>query len=364
MALKKTVGGGLERIEQQRKQLQLDQTEGRELDKVQRDDGKVSIGALEARADQGVKALELRGRTLGNKGGGGSYLGATTQRDLGRSSMGVYIEHKAQAGGKDSNADLGTHEDYPQRSSAPADQVSWNVAADGYQPVEDFTHPDVAEQPVWADPPTDQVDWAAVAVRAEEVSVHKVRIDPEGRPLNPLGRTGITGRGILGKWGPNPAADPLVTRINDDGKLEILLIRRKDSHKLALPGGMVDPGESVSRAAARELGEEANVKLGFADAPTIYQGYVKDPRNTDNAWMETTVKHLHLNQRAASQIKPEPGDDADRAGWQVLDAELIGELYASHGDFVAQALRGLVTGGKLSKDVKRQARRVLAMLQS
>lgn len=31
-------------------------------------------------------------------------------------------------------------------------------------------------------------------------------------PLNPIGRTGITGRGLLGRWGPNHAADSLVTR--------------------------------------------------------------------------------------------------------------------------------------------------------
>ena len=34
----------------------------------------------------------------------------------------------------------------------------------------------------------------------------------DGRPLNPVGRTGLAGRGILGKWGPNHAADPIVTR--------------------------------------------------------------------------------------------------------------------------------------------------------
>jgi len=29
---------------------------------------------------------------------------------------------------------------------------------------------------------------------------------------NPIGRTGIRGRGCLGRWGPNHAADPIVTR--------------------------------------------------------------------------------------------------------------------------------------------------------
>lgn len=29
---------------------------------------------------------------------------------------------------------------------------------------------------------------------------------------NPRGRTGLSGRGLLGRWGPNHAADPIVTR--------------------------------------------------------------------------------------------------------------------------------------------------------
>lgn len=29
---------------------------------------------------------------------------------------------------------------------------------------------------------------------------------------NPMGRTGVVGRGLLGRFGPNHAADPIVTR--------------------------------------------------------------------------------------------------------------------------------------------------------
>ena len=29
---------------------------------------------------------------------------------------------------------------------------------------------------------------------------------------NPVGRTGMVGRGTLARWGPNQAADPIVTR--------------------------------------------------------------------------------------------------------------------------------------------------------
>ena len=34
----------------------------------------------------------------------------------------------------------------------------------------------------------------------------------DGKPQNPVGRTGIIGRGRLGRWGPNHAADAIVTR--------------------------------------------------------------------------------------------------------------------------------------------------------
>ena len=58
----------------------------------------------------------------------------------------------------------------------------------------------------------------------------------------------VSGRGLLGRWGPNHAGDPVVTRWAKDEQdekrkvLEIILISRKDSGELALPGGMVDPG--------------------------------------------------------------------------------------------------------------------------
>lgn len=58
----------------------------------------------------------------------------------------------------------------------------------------------------------------------------------------------VSGRGLLGRWGPNHAGDPVVTRWakkQQAGKnkvLEIVLVSRKDTGELALPGGMVDAG--------------------------------------------------------------------------------------------------------------------------
>lgn len=47
--------------------------------------------------------------------------------------------------------------------------------------------------------------------------------------MNPVGRTGISGRGVLGRWGPNHAADPVVTRWKKqaDGKMDTDKITEK-----------------------------------------------------------------------------------------------------------------------------------------
>ena len=87
---------------------------------------------------------------------------------------------------------------------------------------------------------------------------------------NPAGRTGIRGRGVLGRWGPNHAADPIITRWardsttsitrnKDTGKpiLQFVAIQRNDSGEWAIPGGMVDPDENFQQTAQREFLEEA-----------------------------------------------------------------------------------------------------------
>ena len=64
---------------------------------------------------------------------------------------------------------------------------------------------------------------------------------------NPVGRTGMVGRGLLRRWGPNHAADPIVTRWKRDGngqvvmvngkpRLEFVAIKRKDTGEWAIPG--------------------------------------------------------------------------------------------------------------------------------
>merc|ERR1712127_808956 len=77
-------------------------------------------------------------------------------------------------------------------------------------------------------------------------------------PQNPVGRTGMIGRGLLGKYGPNHAADPIVMRPlkTDPKKFEFVAIQRGDTKEWAIPGGMVDAGEAISATLKREFMEE------------------------------------------------------------------------------------------------------------
>ena len=220
-----------------------------------------------------------------------------------------------------------THPDYPPRFAVPDDEVAWSSAFPGYAPVEFVADKVLANScdrkpDGYADP-----DAPPPAAELKKRGSHEWqalgapwKFDDSGRPLNPRGRTGLSNRGRLGKWGPNHAGDAIVTRYNReaaDSPLEFVAIRRKDTGEWALPGGMVDAGEIAMAALRREFREEAADMPAaeqqrthaildelFADANgrVLYRGYVDDPRNTDNAWMETVAMHFHVPERIADAL--------------------------------------------------------------
>ncbi|CAD5212062.1 unnamed protein product [Bursaphelenchus okinawaensis] len=224
------------------------------------------------------------------------------------------------------------------RFKVPEDKVKWDVKFDDYRPVE-YTDPSTEGKP-WADGPINKNmkfnDIDGDIDRRSKMGVYK--FDDDDRPLNPVGRTGLRGRGILGKWGPNHAGDPIVSRFKD-GKLQFIGIKRGDTGEWALPGGMVDPGETATSTAKREFTEEAldnvedkNLDDLFNSGKVLYEGYVDDHRNTDNSWMETTVINFHDDKDVLSKAKVKAGSDAAHVEFVTVESGI--ELYASHNDFV------------------------------
>ncbi|KAL4223989.1 ADP catabolic process [Mactra antiquata] len=251
-----------------------------------------------------------------------------------------------------------------ERFKVPDDKVPWDVDFPEYSPI-DFTSETVKKQPVWADP-VDPNDVPAFNCIQENPKVDRNSFEGEvqcvnGYPRNPRGRTGVTSRGSLGRWGPNHAADPIVTRwkrdkdnekvLGADGKpiLQFVAVQRRDCGEWALPGGMVDPGENRTATLIREFGEEAmnsleaspeekicikaELETFFKGGDAIYEGYVDDPRNTDNCWMETKAINFHDEKGSGlGAFNLHAGDDAADVQWMDISSTL--SLYASHIDFI------------------------------
>lgn len=103
------------------------------------------------------------------------------------------------------------------RLSISDHQVGWNVSFPDYHPPY-YTAQVVLNKPIWADPEitqegvTHDIQFNSVDGKVNRVSFEGPYTIQDGLPLNVRGRTGLQGRGLLGRWGPNHAADPIVTR--------------------------------------------------------------------------------------------------------------------------------------------------------
>lgn len=260
------------------------------------------------------------------------------------------------------------------RQELDKEKLSWAQILPDYKPPI-YEHPTVEAKPVWADVPENIKKFPFNAYddvcKVDRTSFEgKYLVDEAtGMPLNPRGRTGLWGRGLLGRYGPNHAADPIVTRWKtcpDSGLvckdkngvniLEFVGVKRKDTGDWALPGGMVDPGESVTVTLKREFGEESlnslelpenqkkvlATQLGkmFKNGVPLYLGYSDDLRNTDNAWLETTVVNIHDSTGEMFQLfNLSAGDDAVNVSWVQYTPDI--NLFANHRYFLALALQRL-----------------------
>ncbi|XP_057581907.1 ADP-ribose pyrophosphatase, mitochondrial isoform X3 [Hippopotamus amphibius kiboko] len=240
------------------------------------------------------------------------------------SSCGFHLNSNMMSGSngiKENSHNKARTSPYPgskvQRSQVPNEKVDWLVEWQDYNPVE-YTAVSVLAGPQWADP---QISESSFSPKFNEKDGHVERKSQNGlyeiengRPRNPAGRTGLVGRGLLGRWGPNHAADPIITRWKRDrsgnkithpisGKnvLQFVAIKRKDCGEWAIPG--------------------------------VYKGYVDDPRNTDNAWIETEAVNYHDETgEIMDNLTLEAGDDAGKVKWVDISDKL--KLYASHSQFI------------------------------
>uniref|UniRef100_A0A8C0X556 Transient receptor potential cation channel subfamily M member 2 n=1 Tax=Castor canadensis TaxID=51338 RepID=A0A8C0X556_CASCN len=178
-----------------------------------------------------------------------------------------------------------------------------------------------------------------------------VLMDPVGE--NPMGRTGLRGRGSLRWFGPNHTLHPVITRWrrNQDGAicrksikkmLEVLVLKHPSSEHWALPGGSREPGDMLPRKLKQVLRQEfwAAFENLLMQGTEVYKGYMDDPRNTDNAWIETVAISIHFPDQNDVELKRlnshlHPCDPGVSVRWQVVDRRI--PLYANHKTILQKA---------------------------
>ncbi|HEX2937001.1 MAG TPA: NUDIX domain-containing protein [Bacteroidales bacterium] len=244
------------------------------------------------------------------------------------------------------------HASYPERFVVPDDKVKWDIAFPEYAPI-------AFNAPVVLDPATPWADPQDIAKITHPIFSFEggIKLAANGLPLNPMGRTGICGRGVVGKWGANFAADGIITTENPSThQFQVLTITRKDTGEIAFPGGMVDPGEDIFETRNRELMEELSLNMADLADPLyeeiVFKGYADDPRNTDNAWMETTAIHTHITYKKALSLKLEAGDDAAGHQWTDITQDAVDQFYGTHGYVILKALNQLIESNPHLVDTK------------
>ncbi|XP_027982364.1 transient receptor potential cation channel subfamily M member 2 isoform X4 [Eumetopias jubatus] len=190
------------------------------------------------------------------------------------------------------------------------------------------------------------ISYNAVDGPIDRRSFHGLYAVQDGLPLNPMGRTGLRGRGSLGCLGPNHTLQPVITRWrrNQDGAicrksikkmLEVLVVKHLLSESWALPGGSREPGEILPRKLKQVLRREfwSSFQNLLIQGTEVYKGYVDDPRNTDNAWIETVAISIHFPDQSDMDLKRlnshlHTCDPRMSVQWQVVDKRI--PLYANH----------------------------------
>ncbi|XP_045396755.1 transient receptor potential cation channel subfamily M member 2 isoform X2 [Lemur catta] len=312
------------------------------------------LASLEEQVAQTATALHWIVRTLRDSGFG-SETGVpilASQKAAEEQDLELGGRKKVEEPGDGYHVDA-RHLLYPSRRvtrfPVPNEKVPWETEFLIYNPpFYSAERKDAAATDPMGDVPEllSEISFNAVDGQTDRRSFHGPYAVRGGLPLNPMGRTGLRGRGSLSCFGPNHALHPVVTRWrrNEDGAicrksikkmLEVLVVKVPPSELWALPGGSPEPGETLPRKLKQILREESwpCFENLLKHSTEVYKGYMDDPRNTDNAWIETVAVSIHFQDQNDVELKRlnsnlHTRDQDVSIRWQVVDKRI--PVYANH----------------------------------
>ena len=136
---------------------------------------------------------------------------------------------------------------------------------------------------------------------------------------------------------PSIAADVII----EYGEGIVLIERKNEPHGWAIPGGFVDVGESLERAAVREALEETSLHVELREMLYVYGKPGRDPRGH-------TVTVVYIGE-GTGRLKA--ADDAK--GARVFTYETLPDHIAfDHREIIADYFTLIQTGARPVPDVK------------
>ncbi len=242
-------------------------------------------------------------------------------------------------------------ESYPDRQVILIDEAPWSVDSDRYKPPYYVAPAVVAAGYMegdgrWAHP--EDVAQATGLV----ITGRSNKADDLGRPLNPRGRTGIAGRGLLGRWGANPAVAAVIVRASAEGDgLEFLVGKRTAQLGAALPRGMLNLDESLNDGLQRILASKAGLRIQDLEARQIFDDFYYDYRQTDHSWVELEAWLVGPDDRL-TDITTGATDDFDETDWWPLDTGSMNKLRSGNAKLVESAIDTLRAAGQCGNMVR------------
>ncbi len=134
--------------------------------------------------------------------------------------------------------------------------------------------------------------------------------------------------------GPLCTVDVICYRFTEDA-LEVLLVQRKHEpfqHDWAIPGGFVEPDETIQDAAGRELQEETGITPHHLRQFRAYGGPDRDPRGP-----VVTICYVGCVRPGTGQA--EAASDAEETGWHKLHE--LPSLAFDHDNIMSDATEQL-----------------------
>ena len=128
-------------------------------------------------------------------------------------------------------------------------------------------------------------------------------------------------------WHPSVATDVVLFTIRE-GKLNILLVKRKDDGLWAIPGGFLQEGESLNQCAERELKEETGITVPYLEQFENFSNPIRDPRTQ-------VISVAFIAIHPSGKLKLRADTDVSDVNW--FDYEMIPELAFDHNEICIKA---------------------------